>query len=249
MLRFKDKVVLVTGGTTGIGYAIAERIAREGGEVFICSSQQSNVDEAIKKFKEMGLNISGTTCNISKSQDRKKVLEIIEQKHGRLDVLVLNAGISNYAGKNLLINEEAYDELFNVNVKSQFFFIKEAYPLLKKSPKDANILVNSSIMGKSPDKFIGVYAMTKATLISMIKSLAQELIPDNIRINGIGPGFVETHMTEPIKMLQKSRKQELNPKIYGQPSQIASIVATMCSEDGSFVNGETYFMQGVLGKI
>ena len=189
----------MTGGTTGIGFAIAERIAREGGHVFICSSQQSNVDEAIKKFKELGLTIEGTTCNISKSADRKKVLEMIAQKHQRLDVLVLNAGISSYAGKNLAITEEAYDHLFDVNVKAQFFFIKEAYPLLKKSGRDANILVNASIMGKSPDKLIGVYSMTKAALINMVKSLAMELMPDNIRINAIGPGFIETHMTEPIK--------------------------------------------------
>ncbi|CDW83289.1 cylg protein [Stylonychia lemnae] len=104
-------------------------------------------------------------------------------------------------------------------------------------------------MGRSPDSFIGVYSMTKATQISMIKSLAQEFIPDNIRINGIGPGFIDTPMTEPIKLLQLQNKQEINPKLFGQPSQISSIVATMCSEDGGFVNGETYFMQGVLGKI
>ena len=84
--------------------------------------------------------------------------------------------------------------------------------------------------------------MTKAALINMVKSLCMEFIPDNIRINAIGPGFIETHMTEPIKDLQKAKNLKVNPKIYGKASEVASVVAAMCSEDGSFINGETYFM-------
>eukprot|EP00347_Sterkiella_histriomuscorum_P017097 403350680 len=146
-------------------------------------------------------------------------------------------------------DDESYDQIMNVNLKAQFFLIKEAHYLLKKSQRDANILVNASIFGKSPDKYTTVYSMSKAGLINMVKSLAMELMPDNIRVNAIGPGFIKTAMTDPLQELMKQKGKKPDPKIVGEPHQIAGIVAMMCSEDGSFVNGETYFAQGLLGKI
>ena len=115
--------------------------------------------------------------------------------NGRLDVLVLNAAASTHIGTQLEISERRYDRMWEVNVKSVFFHIKECYPMLKKSKAEggaANVLVISSMGGQNPHSFMGVYCMTKAALDNMVKSLSVELMPDGIRINSLPSGLIDT---------------------------------------------------------
>ena len=106
-------------------------------------------------------------CDVTNKNHRQEVLRYIEVTHGRLDVLVLNAGISGLKGRQLPIEEDLYDQTFSVNVKSVFFFIKEAKELLKKATQGANILITSSLSGVHPGRIVGVYAMSKASVISL----------------------------------------------------------------------------------
>ena len=194
MDRFSGQVCLVTGGTQGIGLAIAERMAQEGGVVHVCSRKQQNVEEARTHFKAKGLNVTVHQCNVSDKQERQRMLKAILDKHdGVLDVLVPNAACSTYMGPQMKITEEAFDKMFDLNVKSVFFLIQESIEALRKSReqgRSANIMVVSSLMGRNPDKQIGVYSATKAALDTMVLFLAKELLPDGIRINGIAPGMV-----------------------------------------------------------
>ena len=136
-----------------------------------------------------------------------------------------------------------YDQIFSINVKSVFFFIKEARDLLKKSSQGANVLITSSLSGIQPGRIVGVYAMSKAAVISMAQWLAQELIDSNIRVNAVAPGFTRTNM---IKDVMNAGIDKFLPKgAIGNPEDVAAVACMICSRvDGSFVNGETFPLSG-----
>ncbi len=234
MKRFENKVCFVTASTQGIGFGIAERLAQEGGKVIICSRREKNLKEALDKLK--GYQVEGYTCNIGSKEQRIAILKKIAEKHGKIDVLVANQACSTHFGTQLDISETAYDKLWDLNVKSVFFLIKEAKELLQKAGKEANVLVVSSVGGKNPHPTLGVYGMTKAALDNMVVWMAQELMSDDIRVNGIAPGLI---MTEFSGVLWRNN-DGVHPKAKGKSEEIASVAATVCSKDGSFMNGEVY---------
>ena len=248
MQRYANKVCFVTASTQGIGFGIAERMAYEGGTVIICSRREKNLKEALDKLK--GLKVEGYTCNIGSKEQRVELLKKIEAKHGRIDVLVANQACSTHFGTQLDITESAYDKMWDLNVKSIFFLIKEAKYLLLKANElsgkgEANVLVVSSVAGKNPHHTLGVYDMTKAALDNMVVWMAQELMNDSIRINGLAPGLI---MTEFSGVLWKNN-EGVHPKSKGTSEQIGSVAATVCSKDGSFMNGEVYQVHGGFPKL
>ena len=182
--------------------------------MIICSRREKNLKEALDKLK--GLKVEGYTCNIGSKEQRVALLKKIEEKYGRIDVLVANQACSTHFGTQLDITESAYDKMWDLNVKSIFFLIKEAKHLLLKanelSGKDeANVLVVSSVAGKNPHHTLGVYDMTKAALDNMVVWMAQELMNDSIRINGLAPGLI---MTEFSGVLWKNN-EGVHPKSKG----------------------------------
>ena len=135
--------------------------------------------------------------------------------------------------------------MWELNVKSIFYLIKESKELLLKGGKESNILVVSSLGATSPSYTIGVYNMTKAALNNMVVWLAQELMDDNIRVNAISPGLIKTEFSGPLWRENSS----IIPKSLGESHQIASVAVMMCSQDGSFVNGENYIVHGGFSKM
>ena len=143
----------------------------------------------------------GHVCNVGKKSDRDAMLKIIKDKHGKLDVLVPNAACSTHFGLQLEITEKAYDKMWDLNVKSSFFLIKECYELLCESKEKggaANVLIISSLSGQSPAAPLGVYGSTKAALDNMAKFLATELMGDGIRVNSLAPGVIKTEFSGPL---------------------------------------------------
>jgi NAD(P)-dependent dehydrogenase (short-subunit alcohol dehydrogenase family) len=181
-------------------------------------------------------------CDVTNTLHRLEVLRYIETTYGRLDVLVLNAGITGYKGTQLRQTEEFFDKTFAVNVRSVFFMIKEAKPLLFKS-EAANILVTSSITGLFPNRLLGVYAMGKAALLNMVAWLSHELMEYDIRVNAIAPGITRTNIIK--KEIELGIDEVLPKKALASPDQIASMACMICArEDGKFVNGETFPLCG-----
>ena len=176
------------------------------------------------------------------------MLQKIKDMHGRLDVLVPNAACSTHFGTQLDITESAYDKLWDLNVKSTFFLIKECYPLLlasKEAGGAANVCTISSVTGRIPSPMIGVYSMTKAALDNMTQFLSKELMDDGIRVNAVAPGLIKTDFAGPIHSVEG-----LPPQSIGQPHHIGSVVATVCSkDDGAFMNGEIYYVNGGFAKL
>ena len=143
------------------------------------------------------------------------------------------------------ISEEKFDQAINVNLKSVFFMIQEALPLLKAA-KRSNILLTSSMSAVDPFYQIGVYGITKAGVNNMAKSLSVELMDDNIRVNAIAPGLVNTEMAAPFIR----GNSVVNEKNCAKPEDIASVIATICSDqDGSFMNGEVYTVHGGFPRL
>ena len=128
--------------------------------------------------------------NVGKPEERKKLIDFISEKYGKLDVLVANAAVSTHFGSQFEISEKAYDKLWDLNVKSTFFLIKDGLELLRAAGPGANICIISSVTGTLPNWTIGVYGSTKAALENMIKWMKDELRSDGIRVNGVSPGLI-----------------------------------------------------------
>ena len=143
------------------------------------------------------------------------------------------------------ISERAYDKLWDLNVKSTFFLIKETIDLIREAGPGANICIISSVTGQAPSWTLGVYGSTKAALENMIKWMKDELRPDGIRVNGVAPGLIATEFSSTLW----KNNESVPPESVGQSEQIGSVVATVCSADGSFMNGETYQVHGGFPKL
>jgi NAD(P)-dependent dehydrogenase (short-subunit alcohol dehydrogenase family) len=149
----------------------------------------------------------------------------IQEMYGRLDVLILNQAVISHIGRQMEITEAKFDEAVNVNLKSIFFMIQESLPLLKAA-KRSNILLTSSMSAVDPFYQIGVYGMTKAGVNNLTRSLSVELMDDNIRVNAIAPGLVNTDMAAPFIR----GNSEVNERNCAKPEDIASVIATICSD-------------------
>jgi dehydrogenase/reductase SDR family protein 4 len=239
--RFQDKICLVTGGTLGIGYSIAEQLGLEGGTIIICSRKLENVKEAETKLKSQGIKVDSLKCNTNSKEERKKLLDTIKERYGRLDVLVCNVAVNPHFGPSYDITEEAFDKIFEVNVKNTFFLIKESLSLLKNAKKP-NILIISSQAGFTPFHMIGIYSIAKTTLLGMTKLLAEELAGFGIRVNSIAPGIINTKFAKAIVETEYASQNFL--KRPGVPEEIGTAAAWVCSDQASFLTGEIIVING-----
>ena len=243
--RFENKVCLVTGSTEGIGYAMVERFGLEGATVIVSSRKKENTIKAEESLKKHNINCDAIACNFNISSERKKVFDYIKEKYGRLDVLVCNVAVSTYFGASINIGEKEFDKIFETNVKSTFFTIKDAFELLKLSQK-SNILIISSTAGYTPVPNIGIYSISKTTLFSLTKVLAEELAKYKIRVNCIAPGIVKTKFSGAIIDLDHNNFM----KRYATPDEISGTAAYLCSDDSSFVTGEVICVNGgIFGRL
>ena len=241
MKRYRNKICLVTGSTMGIGYAIAERMGLEGATLVIASRRKENLITAEKNLQSLGINFYSTVCNFNNKDDRNKLFSNIKEKYGRLDVLVCNVAANPYFGLSYEISEKEFDKIFEVNVKNTFFTIKEALPLIK-STKNSNILIISSQAGYTPFPYLGVYSMTKTVLLSMTKMLAEELAKFQVRVNCIAPGIINTKFAKAIIDSDEAKNNFM--KRAGLPDEISGAAAFLCSEEASYITGETLCVTG-----
>jgi dehydrogenase/reductase SDR family protein 4 len=239
--KYKNKVVLITGSTMGIGLAIAEKFGLEEATVIICSRKKENLDKAELYLKSKGITLDAYICNVNNKEERKNLIQSIEQKHKKLDVLVCNVAVNPHFGPSYDITEKEFDKIFEVNVKNTFFTIKESLPILKVS-KNPSILIISSQAGYTPFNMIGVYSVSKTALLSMTKLLAQELAKFNIRVNCIAPGIINTKMSKAIIDSDEAKNNFMGRA--GLPSEISGAALFLCSEEASFITGETVCING-----
>ncbi|KAJ8927072.1 hypothetical protein NQ314_020503 [Rhamnusium bicolor] len=194
--RLCGKIAIVTGSTDGIGFATAQRLAKEGAKVIISSRKEKHVQEAIKRFCSEGLEVKGLICHVSKVDDRNKLFEEA-CKMGGLDILVSNAAVNPSMAAVLDCSESEWDKIFDVNVKSSFLLAKEALPLLRQS-KAGRIIFISSIYGLQPCNRLAAYSVSKTAILGLTKAAALQLAVDKITVNCIAPGIIETKFSNVV---------------------------------------------------
>ncbi|EHB03413.1 Dehydrogenase/reductase SDR family member 4 [Heterocephalus glaber] len=241
-----NKVALVTASTDGIGFAISRRLAQDGAHVVVSSRNQENVDRAVATLKGEGLSVTGTVCHVGKAEDRKQLVATAVKLHGGIDILVSNAAVNPFFGNLMDVTEDVWDKVLDINVKATALMTKEVVPEMEKRGGGSVVIV-SSIAAFSPHLGLGPYNVSKTALLGLTKNLALELAPKNIRVNCLAPGLIKTNFSSMLWMgeaREDSIKEIMRIRRLGKPEECAGIVSFMCSEDASYITGETVVVGG-----
>src|SRR5437660_1185402 len=217
------RVAFVTGGSRGIGAAIVKRLAKDGLHVVAVARTQEKLDQVVAEIKAEGGLAEALACDIANSEALTAAVEKVAEVHGRLDVLVNNAGITK-DGLILRMDDEDFDSVITTNLKSAFVAIRAAArPMMRlKGTVGGRIINISSVAGVAGNAGQANYAASKAGLIGLSKSVAKELAAKNITCNVIAPGFITTDMTDGLNDAIKEKVKEMIPlKRFGQPGEIA----------------------------
>lgn len=246
MSAVQDKIALVTGGSRGIGKAIALRLAEEGAHVaFTYRSASAAADEVVKAIGERGRKAVAIQSDARSYEEASKVAEQVVREFQRLDILVNNAGITR---DNLLLrmSEQDWDEVIDTNLKSAFNFCKAVCRQMI-SQKEGRIINISSIAGVVGNAGQTNYAAAKAGMIGLTKTLAKELASRNIQVNCVAPGFVDTDMTQKLTPQQKEALFAIVPmKRTAKPEEIANVVVFLASSAASYITGQVLCVDGGL---
>jgi len=243
MGKLQGRVALVTGGTEGIGLAIAKLFVEEGAYLFITGRRQRELDEAVKT---LGDNVAGIQGDVANMADLDRLYENIGRAKGRIDVLVANAGVGEFAafGK---ATEEHFDKLFDINVKGTFFTVQKALPLLVEG--GSVILIGSVASVKGTSSF-GVYGATKAALRSFARTWTTDLKERRVRTNVLSPGPIKTPLSGRQSPDAIARIVSTVPMgRMGEPDEIARAALFLASDDSSFVTGIELFADGGRGQV
>lgn len=242
----ENKVAVVTGGSRGIGRAIAKMLAAQGAHVILTSRKIDSLKEVADEIRAEGNLATPIACHAGNVEQIEALYKEIEENFGRLDILVNNAATNPHFGFLVEAEESMWDKTVEVNLKGPFFMIQKAVPFMKKNGGGAIVNV-SSINGIKPGLFQGVYSVTKAGLINMTQSFAKELAADNIRVNALLPGLTETKFASAItgnEQIQKEIFKQIPMGRAAQPEEMAGAVLYLVSDAASFTTGSCLVSDG-----
>ena len=249
MKTLEGKVAVVTGGNSGIGLATAKRLKEEGARVAISGRSQKTLDEAVKTI---GNGTVAVQADVARLTDLDKLYAEVSRKLGKIDVLFVNAGVAIFAPLSET-SESVFDEQFDINVKGAYFTIQKALPLLNDG---ASIILNTSVVDSKGGIGTSAYAATKAALRSIARTAAAELVGRGIRVNAVAPGPIVTPILgrsglpkEALDAFAKEIIEKVPMKRFGQPEEVAGVVAFLASQDASYITGVEINVDGGYGQI
>lgn len=243
----KDKVAIVTGGSRGIGEAIARAFAKKGANVVISSRKIEGLQPVAEKIQSEGGKATPIACHAGKEEQIQQLFQQTVDKYGKVDVLVNNAAANPYFGRMLDVDWAAWDKTFEVNTKGYFMMAREMVSHLQSRNASGSIVNIASVAGMGAAPAQGVYGMTKAAVISMTQTLAVELGGTGIRINSIAPGLVKTKFAGALfqsEELVKKMTEQAPVRRFGQPDDIAGMALFLASDAANFITGQTYVVDG-----
>ena len=245
MSGFKDKVVLVTGGSRGIGRACAVAFAKAGAAVVVINyaGNEAAAQESVKLVEEAGAKAEAVKFDVADTAACAAAVDRILKTHGRLDVLVNNAGVA-VDGLVMRMKDEDWDKQLDTNLKGAFALIRAASrPMMKQ--RGGAIINLTSIVGESGNGGQAAYSASKAGLIGLTKSVAKELASRNIRVNAVSPGFIGTDMTAGIDDEMRKKMIENIPLArLGSPEEVANAVVFLASDAAAYITGEVLKVNG-----
>lgn len=244
MKLLENKVVLITGGSKGIGKGIAIECAKQGANVvFTYLSSEEKALKVKEEIESLGVKVSAYKSNAADFSQAEKLINDVVAEYGQIDAIVNNAGITK-DGLLMRMTEENWDDVINTNLKSVFNMTKAAQRTLLKQ-RFGSIINISSIVGVQGNAGQANYAASKAGIIGFSKSIAQELGSRNIRTNVIAPGFIETEMTETLDAdVKENWIKEIPLKRAGNVTDVANVVVFLASDLSAYVNGQTISVCG-----
>ncbi len=244
-MRFQNQVVLVTGASTGIGWATAQAFHREGARVALVARNQEALE---RRFQELGGDperVAVFAADVTDADRAREVVQAVLERWGRLDVLVNNAGIA--IDKLLLrLTEEDWHRVLEVNLTGVFHYTKAALrPLLKQR---RGVIINvSSVIGITGNPGQSAYAASKAGIIAFTRSLAREVGSRNVRVVAVAPGYVETRMTADLpEAVKEAYRSQIALGRPAQPEEIARVILFLASEEASYITGQVIVVDGGL---
>lgn len=244
MKLLEGKVALITGASRGIGKGIALKFASEGADIaFTDLFDDENMAATVKEIEALGVRAKGYASNAADFAQTEEVVNKVKEDFGRIDVLVNNAGITK-DGLMLKMSEAQWDAVIAVNLKSAFNFIHAIVPIMMRQ-RSGSIINMASVVGVHGNAGQANYAASKAGLIALAKSIAQEVGSRGIRANAIAPGFIETAMTAALPDdVRKAWAQKIPLRRAGQVEDIANVATFLASDMSSYVSGQVIEVDG-----
>lgn len=244
MKLLEGKVALITGASRGIGKGIALKFASEGADIaFTDLVADENMEATVKEIEALGVKAKGYASNAADFAQTEEVVAKVKEDFGHIDVLVNNAGITK-DGLMLKMSEAQWDAVIAVNLKSAFNFIHAIIPVMMRQRK-GSIINMASVVGVHGNAGQANYAASKAGLIALAKSIAQEVGSRGIRANAIAPGFIETAMTAALpEDVRKEWAQKIPLRRAGQVEDIANVATFLASDMSSYVSGQVIEVDG-----
>lgn len=243
-MSLENKTAVVTGGSRGIGEAVALKLASQGANIAIVYVGDESEGKAAKeKVEALGVKVGLYYCDVSNFEESKATVDKILEDFGSIDILVNNAGITR--DKLVLkMEEKDFDAVINVNLKGAFNMIKHTYShfMRKRSGKIVNV---ASVVGINGNAGQANYSASKAGIIGMTKSVAKELAGRGVTVNAVAPGFIDTSMTGVLpEKVRKEMSAGIPMKRIGLPEDVANVISFLCSDASAYVTGEVIRVDG-----
>ncbi|KAK9673903.1 hypothetical protein RND81_12G197400 [Saponaria officinalis] len=244
------KTALVTGGTKGIGHSIVEELVGLGATVHTCARNETELNACLLDWKSKGFPVTGSVCDVSSRPQREELVSYetvnLPKSHGKLNILVNNAGGISDGQPTATCTEEHYSYVMSTNFESAYHLSQLAYPLFKASTT-GNIIFISSIASIMAFDLGSLYGPAKGAMNQLVKNLACEWANDNIRVNGVAPGVISTPLSQNV-LSNDEMRNAINARIplgrFGLPNEISSVVAFLCLPAASYLTGQTVVVDG-----
>jgi len=245
MNTFAGKVVLVTGGSSGIGRAAAIKFGETGAKVVVAARREKESKETVEMIKKAGGEATFVQTDVRIASQVENMVQQAVKKYGRLDIAFNNAGVGGIMARLIRTTEETFDELVDTNFKGVWLSMKYEIPVMQGQGGGV-IINNSSIAGVSTAERLSVYSGSKHAVVGLSNAAATEYGRDNIRVVAICPGWIKTRMTEDLRASKYADafRDSIPLRRWGEPEEVAEMVIWLASDAASFVSGGTFVISG-----